>query len=112
MNVEISNKIVKCHCPTTGRIGNIIFEDIPCLLSKAKDPKRKTPYTVEAISVDAINTVNMKWIGINQNAINKYVENFLKNEQLNKLTSNNCTVKREQTLGDLRCPLNQKKTMK
>jgi sugar fermentation stimulation protein A len=76
MNVEVENELVKCHCPTTGRIWNIIFEDIPCLLSKSSNPMRKTPYTVEAISVNEIDEPNKNWIGINQNAINKYVEFF------------------------------------
>jgi sugar fermentation stimulation protein A len=39
---------VACHCPTTGRIGNIELKGRPCLLSKSSDPKRKTPYTMEA----------------------------------------------------------------
>ncbi len=34
---------------TTGRMGNIIFNDIPCLLSKLNYPKQKTPCTVKAI---------------------------------------------------------------
>jgi sugar fermentation stimulation protein A len=102
MNVEVENKLVKCHCPTTGRIGNIIFADIPCLLSKSTDPKRKTLYTVEAISVDEMDDPNKKWIGINQNAINKYIEFFLKSGQLNALVDNKAEVLREQTLGKSR----------
>jgi sugar fermentation stimulation protein A len=52
MNVELGGAVVKCHCPSTGRIGSIGFEDVPRLLSKG-DEGRKTPYTVEAISPDA-----------------------------------------------------------
>lgn len=40
MDVELDDIINKCHCPSTGRIGNFIFKDIPCLMSKAKDEKR------------------------------------------------------------------------
>jgi sugar fermentation stimulation protein A len=54
MNVDINNKTNLCHCPSTGRIGNIIFKDIPCLLSKSENKLRKTKYTVEAISLDLI----------------------------------------------------------
>lgn len=32
MEVEYDGTVYDCHCPTTGRIGNIVFEDIPCLL--------------------------------------------------------------------------------
>lgn len=79
MQVELDGGVVDCHCPTTGRIGNIVLENIPCLLSKSTNTARKTPYTVEAISVDSINTENKSWIGINQSAANRYVEHYLKN---------------------------------
>ena len=54
MFVKLNNKRVKCYCPTTGRVGNIIFKDIPCLISRAENLNRKTQYTVEAISLDPI----------------------------------------------------------
>jgi sugar fermentation stimulation protein A len=76
MLVEVNGKVVKCHCPATGRIGGIKFKDVPCLLSKAKNKKRKTLYTVEAISLDKPEAKKKSWIGINQNAANKYVEFF------------------------------------
>jgi len=99
MNVEIDDIEYNCHCPTTGRIGNIVLTDIPCLLSKSKDKTRKTSYTVEAISLDLINRKNKSWIGINQNAANRYVEHFLRTGQLCNMVSHGKTVKREQTLG-------------
>ncbi|MDR0677897.1 MAG: hypothetical protein LBF57_04505, partial [Holosporaceae bacterium] len=34
MNVEIGGRVEKCHCPTTGKVGNVVFLDVPCLLSK------------------------------------------------------------------------------
>ncbi|GHT99203.1 hypothetical protein FACS1894126_5300 [Alphaproteobacteria bacterium] len=74
MNVEIEGNVEKCHCPTTGKIGNVVFSDIPCLLSKSTNVNRKTQYTVEAISIDDAKS----WIGINQTAINGYVNHFLK----------------------------------
>ena len=56
MFVEINGKLEKCHCPSTGRIGSIKFENIPCLLSRAeKNSERKTKYTVEAFSLDDLN---------------------------------------------------------
>lgn len=66
IDVVIDNELVRCHCPTTGRIGNIDLSGIPCLLSKSTDPKRKTPYTVEAVSLDLPESKEKAWIGINQ----------------------------------------------
>jgi sugar fermentation stimulation protein A len=100
MEVEVDGIVCDCHCPTTGRIGNIVFHDVPCLLSKSKDTTRKTQYTVEAISLDLHSENNKSWIGINQNAANRYVEHFLKTGQLSAMVDNGITVKREKKLGD------------
>jgi sugar fermentation stimulation protein A len=80
MLVEIDSIIEKCHCPSTGRIGNIEFKDIPCLVSKSRDNTRKTSYTVEAIIPDK-NSI----VGINQTKANGYIEFFLKNNLLKKM---------------------------
>jgi len=80
MSVKIANKIEKCHCPTTGKIGNIEFKNIPCLLSNSKNTTRKTKYTVEAIAPSA-----KIWLGINQIKANRYIEFFLKNNLLTKI---------------------------
>ena len=101
MLVRINNKIVKCHCPTTGRIGNIIFSDIPCLLSRASNPKRQTKYTVEAISLDIPQKKNKAWLGINQTKANKYIEFFLSNNQLPKMIIGQ-KISREKKLGKAR----------
>ena len=101
MNVLINDKIEVCHCPSTGTIGDIIFENIPCLLSfDDSNPKRKTHYTVEAISLD--NSKNKNWIGINQVKSNKYVEFLLRNNQLNNIIEidKNAKIQREKTIGD------------
>ena len=102
MWVEIDNALIKCHCPSTGRIGNIIFEDIPCLLSKSQNPDRQTPYTVEAISLDKPEKKNKKWIGINQIKMNKYVEFFLREKQFSKMIPQGEKTKRERKLGNSR----------
>lgn len=99
MEVEVDGKLCDCHCPTTGSIGNIVFQDIPCLLSKSKDTTRKTLYTVEAISLNLPSENNKSWIGINQNAANRYVEHFLKTGQFSAMVEKGDTVKREQKLG-------------
>ena len=95
MLVEILGEEYNCHCPTTGRIGNVELKNIPCLCSVSKSLQRKTPYTVEAISVDGKN-----WIGINQILSNKLVEFFLKTNQLNSMISNVESIKREVKLGN------------
>jgi sugar fermentation stimulation protein A len=97
MNVEINGKIEKCHCPSTGRIGDLRFEDISCLVSESDNSKRKTKYTVEAISLDSKN-----WIGINQTRDNAFVEFFLKNGMLNELVGKVEKIRREVVLGKSR----------
>lgn len=99
MLVNIDGTEISCHCPTTGRIGNIETKNIACLLSKSKDIKRKTPYTVEAISVDNLNEQNKNWIGINQILSNKLVEYFFETHQLDKIVSDYTEIRREVNLG-------------
>ena len=102
MLVDISNSIFKCHCPSTGRIGNIDFKNIPCLVSKANNMDRSTSYTVEAISLDPLEKRHKKWIGINQNKVNAYIEFFIKNNYLSGIAKNGNKVKRERKLGSSR----------
>jgi sugar fermentation stimulation protein A len=90
MRVEKDGDIFVCHCPSTGKVGNIIFDSVPCLLSKSSDEKRKTPYTVEVISIDGTKT----WVGINQNAANRYVEYFFRIGALDEITPNGHTILR------------------
>lgn len=78
--VKIGEKTEKCHCPSTGRIGNIEFVDIPCLLSKSENSSRKTGHTVEAIIPEA-GTI----VGINQTKANHYMAFFLRNNLLKKM---------------------------
>lgn len=102
MIVNVDGSVEKCHCPATGRIGGINFENIPCLLSEGKGIERKTKYTVEAISLDLPETKDKKWIGINQTAANRYIEFFLKTGNLSKIVGNEKDVKREVRLGKSR----------
>lgn len=99
MDVIVDNQVVRCHCPTTGRIGNIDLGGIPCLLSKSDNPKRKTLYTVEAVSLDLPESKEKSWIGINQNAANRYVESALVDRSLPDMVSGYESVLREQVLG-------------
>lgn len=96
---DINREVTNCHCPTTGRIGNLELNGLPCLLSKSNDPKRKTPFTVEAISLNRKEGNNKSWIGINQNAVNRYVEHFIMNGSFKDMIGNERKVLREQLLG-------------
>lgn len=91
MKVELNGNIYDCHCPVTGKIGNIVFKDIPCLLSESLNPNRKTNYTVEAISIDD----GKSWIGLNQNKTNRIIEFLLKTNQLSMIFDNISSVRRE-----------------
>lgn len=102
MNVDIDGTVYKCHCPSTGRIGSIAFEDIPCLLSKSHSPDRKTPYTVEAFSLDPPDHETKSWIGINQTKANEYVESCLRNNELSGIFPEADVIRREVKLGDSR----------
>ncbi|MFL0195855.1 DNA/RNA nuclease SfsA [Clostridium sp. WILCCON 0269] len=99
MICEINGEINNCHCPTTGRIGNLDVSGLPCLLSKSSDFKRKTPYTVEAVSLNRPEDSNKSWIGINQNAANRYVEHYLVNGGFKDMVGSENEVFREQFLG-------------
>lgn len=79
MLIDVDGDEYICHCPTTSRIGNLNLTGRPCLLSRSTAPNRRTPYTVEAISLNRPGDSEKSWIGINQNAANRYVEHYLVN---------------------------------
>jgi sugar fermentation stimulation protein A len=97
IEVDLDGQVVPCHCPTTGRIGNLVLDGLPCLLSDSHSTTRKTRYTVEAITVDTAAPDPM-WIGINQNAANRYIEAALTGGALDHIVPVT-TVQREQPLG-------------
>lgn len=96
MLVKSDGLTLRCHCPTTGRLGDLELVGLPCLFSVASPGPRKTGYTVEAIST----TGGRDWIGINQTAANRYFEFFLNEGVLNRLATGE--VRREVKLGDSR----------
>ena len=100
--IEKEGSIFEAHCPCTGSIGGIVFENIPCLISESDNEERKTRYTVEAISLESLETSNKHWIGINQSKANAIVEHFIKTNQLSNMVSNGHNVKRERKLGNSR----------
>lgn len=94
--------IVRCHCPAVSRIGGLDLAGRPCLVSDSRNPKRKMPLTVEAFSLQQPGDPDKRWIGINQNASNRYVEHFLREGAFAAITGPVRTVRREVPLGDSR----------
>ena len=104
MDVDFNGTVERCHCPVVSRIGDIDTAGRPCLVSDSHNPKRKLPRTVEALSLDQPHDPHKRWIGINQNASNRYVEHFLRAGALVKIVGHEgaSTVRREVALGDSR----------
>ena len=97
MEVRAGNRILRCHCPTTGRLGDLKLSGLPCLYSTSPSKSRKTAHTVEAISTSSWSG---RWVGINQTAANRYFEFFLREGALSRLAKG--AVKREVRLGESR----------
>ena len=93
MLVRAGGRSLRCHCPTTGRLGDLNLSGLPCLHSTSGVKSRKTRYTVEAISTSG----GDGWVGINQTAANRYLEFFLKNGALRRMARG--PVRREVPLG-------------
>ncbi|CAM2913142.1 DNA/RNA nuclease SfsA [Propionibacterium acidifaciens] len=99
MTVCVNGEEVQCHCPTTGRIGDLDLRNVACLVSPSSDPKRRTRYTVEAVSADDPDDPDKRWIGINQVLSNRLVEFFLQTHQLDDVVASCDEIHREVTLG-------------
>lgn len=97
MLVKARGRTLRCHCPTTGRLGDLSLAGLPCLYSTASNSERKTAYTVEAISVSPAAGF---WVGINQTAANRYLEFFLRKGALSRMALGD--LKREVRLGTSR----------
>ena len=102
MLVDYGGETQSFHCPTTGRIGNIDVSGRPCLVSLARGEGRKTAGTVEAVSLARPEDAGKDWVGINQNAANRYVEHFLRNGGFSDIvgTDHENDVRREVFLGE------------
>jgi sugar fermentation stimulation protein A len=99
MMVRTDDHRIRCHCPTTGRLGDLSLSGLRCLYSDAHTNGRKTAHTVEAISIDRpVRTES--WIGINQTAVNRHVEFFIRSGQLSRMAMG--VLKREVRLGGSR----------
>lgn len=98
MMVDAEGGTLRCHCPTTGRLGDLSLAGLPCLYSSSQSPGRKTAHTVEAIANTT--TEAGSWLGINQTAANRYIEFFLRNGALSRMAKGE--VRREVRLGNSR----------
>lgn len=102
MDVMIDGAQQRCHCPTTGRIGDIRFKGIPCLVERSRDASRSTWGTVEAISLDPPEKEDKSWIGIDQGRANDIVAFFLRSGQLELMVGEVRSLRREVKMGDSR----------
>jgi sugar fermentation stimulation protein A len=64
-DVQIDDKIITVHVPNTGSMKSCNESGSRCLFSTHSDPKRKIPYTLEAIMA------NDTWVGVNTSWPNK-----------------------------------------
>lgn len=46
---DIDGEEVKCHCPNTGRMGELLHSGVKLILEEGKNPDRKTKYSVVAV---------------------------------------------------------------
>lgn len=99
MLVDFQGKAVPCHCPTTWHIGNLEVAGRPCLLSRTGGLERKTPFTVEAVSLDRPEAPAKKWIGINLTAANRYVEYYLERGGFAKIVGHTSRIHRARLSG-------------
>jgi sugar fermentation stimulation protein A len=102
MNVSIEGEMHRCHCPTTGRIGDIVFKNVPCLVQRSTDMERSTWGTVEAISLDPPGLVPKTWVGIDQGRANDIVAHFISSGQLDRVVGQFRTMRREVKVGGSR----------
>ena len=87
--------LVKVHCPNTGRIAGLAYnqmQEVICLLSTPDDGAddlkhrhRKTRYTCEAMFLPIGPEEENIVVGINQVRANRYVEHFMETGQLTSL---------------------------
>lgn len=49
IHANLEGKEVICHCPNTGRMGELLFQGVSLILERSTNPKRKTLYSVVAV---------------------------------------------------------------
>jgi len=74
-----TQEIVTAHCPNPGAMLGLLVVDSPVLLTISHNPKRKLPYTLQAIQIDST------WVGVNTSLPNELVAKTLTNQQISLL---------------------------
>lgn len=88
--VRIGSRIETVHVKNTGRCRELLLPDIPVVLAKAENPKRKTQYDLIAVEKAGLGLVN-----IDSQAPNKVVAEWLAGKDYDM-------IKSEYTYGDSR----------
>ncbi len=79
-DIELDNgEIVTAHCANTGAMTGVCKIGSPVLVSYHSNPKRKLPYSWEAIYLDE------QWIGINTSLPNRVIGHMLDRHLLSEL---------------------------
>ncbi len=73
-------EVVTAHCTNTGSLKSCLVPGAKVLLSRSKNPHRKTAFTWEMIKIGDT------WVGVNTQLSNKIVYNALKNNKLKELS--------------------------
>lgn len=77
-------EVVTAHCPNTGPMTGICEIGAPVLLSTSDNPKRKLPYTWEAIALPGADG-NLTWIGTNTALPNRVIKQLLRDRAIAEL---------------------------
>ena len=87
-----SQEVITAHCPNSGAMLGLLEESSSVLLSFDADPKRKYPYTLQAIQV------GQTWVGVNTGLPNELVAMALANGKVPELAGYD-TIRREVKYG-------------
>jgi len=88
--VDIEGTAVKCHVPNTGRLRELLPEDVEVLVSYHPDEERKTEYSLRMIKRHGV------WVSIDSQAPNAIVEEAINNDVIEE-TRQYKKLKREST---------------
>ncbi len=96
--IELSSgEVITAHCPNTGPMTGVCSPGNPVLVSYSDNPKRKHPYTWEAIQVnDTVPT----WVGINTSLPNRVIKSALEYHLLPELADCYNTIYPEVKYGE------------
>jgi sugar fermentation stimulation protein A len=92
-----SGEVITAHCPNTGPMTGVCTPGSRVLFSYSDNPKRKHPYTWEAIEV---NDTSPTWVGINTSLPNRVIKYALENHLLPELAHRYQTVRPEVRYGE------------